>query len=103
MSVIPSPPSPRLFCIPRLATETLTRSIPAFTFYYRNGGQNCGSQSGTVKNWCQFADSRVLGGYVANGIVGFSFNAKQDASDASQTQPYPAGNTIITCDILAIE
>jgi len=53
------------------------RTIDAFTFMFRNGGQNCASESGVVRNWCEFADSRVLGGYRANGVVGFSFNASQ--------------------------
>jgi hypothetical protein len=53
-----------------------------FAFYQRNTGQNCASADGVVKNWCQFADSRVLGGarYSApNGVAQlvFSFNAKQ--------------------------
>ena len=53
------------------------RTIDPFTFMYRNSGQNCGSTDGVVTNWCQFADSRVLSGYRANGILGFSFNASQ--------------------------
>jgi hypothetical protein len=53
-----------------------------FAFYTRNSGQNCGSQDGVVKNWCQFADSRVLGGARYSDPNGtaqlvFSFNAKQ--------------------------
>jgi hypothetical protein len=53
-----------------------------FAFFTRNSGQNCGSANGVVKNWCQFADSRVLGGarYSApdgTAQVVFSFNAKQ--------------------------
>ncbi|MBI3758084.1 MAG: hypothetical protein HY267_08915 [Deltaproteobacteria bacterium] len=60
------------------------RVIDAFAFMTRNSGQNCGSVSGAVANWCQFSDSRVLGGYRANGVIGFSFNAKQDVS-----HPFP--------------
>jgi len=62
------------------------RTIPTFTFMVRNNGQNCASANGVVTNWCQFADSRVLGGYLAQdvngagGVLGFSFNAQQDAS-----------------------
>jgi len=53
-----------------------------FTFYTRNSGQNCGSTDGVVKNWCQFSDSRVLGGARYSDPDGvarliFSFNAKQ--------------------------
>ncbi len=52
-------------------------NISPFAFYTRNTGQYCGSQDGVVKNWCQYADSRVLGAYRANGLIGFSMNAKQ--------------------------
>jgi len=52
-------------------------NINAFAFYVRNSGQNCGSADGVVKNWCQYADSRTLGAYRANGVIGFSMNAKQ--------------------------
>jgi hypothetical protein len=53
-----------------------------FAFFTRNSGQNCGSRDGVVKNWCQFADSRVLGGARYSDPNGtaqlvFSFNAKQ--------------------------
>ncbi len=60
------------------------RTIDSYTFMYRNGGQNCASQDGVVTNWCQFADSRVLGAYRANGVIGFSFNASNDG-----TFPFP--------------
>ncbi len=36
------------------------------------------------KERCAFSDSRVLGGYRANGVIGFSFNAKQDGA-----HPFP--------------
>jgi len=53
-----------------------------FSFYTRNSGQFCGSTSGVVKNWCQFADSRVLGGALytrpnGNREIVFSVNAGQ--------------------------
>ncbi|NUT93931.1 MAG: hypothetical protein HOY78_18115 [Saccharothrix sp.] len=60
------------------------RTVAAYGFFTRNTGQNCASADGVVKNWCQFADSRTLGAYRAGGILGFSFNAKQDAS-----HPFP--------------
>jgi hypothetical protein len=60
------------------------RTVAAYTFYTRNSGQNCASADGVVTNWCQFADSRVLGAYRAAGVLGFSFNARQDAS-----HPFP--------------
>jgi hypothetical protein len=61
------------------------RAISPFGFYTRNSGQNCGG--GGVTNWCQFSDSRVLGGarYTDRDGVArlvFSWNAKQGA-------PYP--------------
>jgi hypothetical protein len=52
-------------------------TINAFAFYVRNSGQNCASQDGVVKNWCQYADSRTLGAYRASGVIGFSMNAEQ--------------------------
>jgi hypothetical protein len=52
-------------------------TINGFAFYTRNTGQNCASDDNVVKNWCQFADSRTLGAYRANGVIGFSMNAKQ--------------------------
>jgi hypothetical protein len=52
-------------------------TINSFAFYTRSSGQNCGSQDGVVKNWCAYADSRVLGAYRANGVIGFSMNASQ--------------------------
>jgi hypothetical protein len=53
-----------------------------FAFFTRNSGQNCGSADGVVKNWCQFSDSRVLGGARYSDLNGvaqlvFSFGAKQ--------------------------
>lgn len=60
------------------------RTVASYSFFTRNSGQNCGSTDGVVANWCQYADSRVLGAYRANGVLGFSFNAKQDGS-----HPFP--------------
>lgn len=60
------------------------RSIASYVFYTRNSGQNCASASGTVKNWCQFADSRVLGGALSEGVLHFSWNAKQTTN-----RPFP--------------
>jgi hypothetical protein len=59
-------------------------TVAAYAFYTRNSGQNCASTDGVVVNWCQFADSRTLGAYRSGGLLGFSFNAKQDAS-----HPFP--------------
>ncbi len=60
------------------------RTVASYGFFTRNSGQNCASTDGVVKNWCQFADSRTLGAYRASGVLGFSFNAKQDGS-----HPFP--------------
>lgn len=60
------------------------RTIASYVFYTRNSGQNCASADGVVANWCQYADSRLLGAYRAAGVLGFSFNAKQDS-----THPFP--------------
>ena len=60
------------------------RTVPSYGFYNRNSGQNCASADGVVTNWCQYADSRVLGAYRTSGLIGFSFNAKQDSS-----HPFP--------------
>lgn len=66
------------------ALSFVDRSIAPFVFYTRNSGQNCASASGAVKNWCAFSDSRVLGGAVSNGVIHFSFNAKQTTN-----RPFP--------------
>ncbi|HET9655489.1 MAG TPA: hypothetical protein VFP72_09050 [Kineosporiaceae bacterium] len=60
------------------------RTVTSYGFYTRNSGQNCASADGVVSNWCQFADSRVLGAYLSSGTIAFSFNAKQDGS-----HPFP--------------
>ncbi len=60
------------------------KSITPFIFYKRNTGQKCSSASGVVTNWCQFSDSRVLGGALSEGVLYFSFNAKQTTN-----RPFP--------------
>jgi hypothetical protein len=60
----------------------VTSAINPFAFYTRNSGQFCGSADGVVQNWCQFADSRVLGGALFTTPDGsreivFSMNAAQ--------------------------
>jgi hypothetical protein len=64
------------------------RSIPAFMYMARNSGQNCAGPG--VTNWCQYADSRVLGGYTARGVLGWSFNAKQDGG-----HPFPFTRRVV--------
>jgi hypothetical protein len=67
-----------VFSWPENAGVSVTsRNISAFNFMYRNSGQNCGSPDGVVKNWCQFADSRVLGGALGKGVLQFSWNVSQ--------------------------
>ncbi|MFG2059570.1 hypothetical protein ACGFI9_36715 [Micromonospora sp. NPDC048930] len=60
------------------------RTVASYGFFTRNSGQNCASANGVVTNWCAFADSRTLGAYRAAGVLGFSFNARQDGS-----HPFP--------------
>lgn len=76
----------RIFAWPENSTsyQYWTRNVPSYRFYIQDDGQKCGSTDGVVKNWCQYADSRVLGAYLAHGVLGFSFNAKQDSS-----HPFP--------------
>lgn len=50
------------------------RTIDAFAFQSRNTA-NCGSANGVVKNWCQYADSRMTNGYLAKGVLGFYFDS----------------------------
>jgi hypothetical protein len=79
--------------------SSFDRSLDAYTFLFSNTG-TCGSADAVVTNWCQFTDSRMTGsGYVAipstaqnnsagshnnDAIVGFAFNARQDAG-----HPFP--------------
>jgi hypothetical protein len=51
----------------------IDRNIPGWTFLNRDG--SCPSPDG--QNWCARADSRIQAGWVANGTVGFMWNAKQ--------------------------
>jgi hypothetical protein len=76
----------RMFWWPENSTSyrSVTRRVARYKFFSRDSGQNCASRDGVVKNWCAYADSRVLGAYRANGVIGFSFNAKQDAA-----HPFP--------------
>jgi hypothetical protein len=73
----------RIFKWPETSGITLvTSAITPFAFYTRNSGQFCGSADGVVKNWCQFGDSRVLGGSLYTAPDGtrqlvFSANAAQ--------------------------
>jgi hypothetical protein len=75
----------RLYGWPEIGGISFTDyTIDPFVYFTRSSGQNCASADGVVTNWCQFSDSRTLGGYRANGVIGFSFNAKQD-----DVHPFP--------------
>jgi hypothetical protein len=78
----------RIFSWPESSTSLsiFNRAIPAFTYYTRNSGQNCSSADAVVNNWCQFADSRVLGGAKGGNLVAWSWNAKQ--SGTARPKPY---------------
>jgi hypothetical protein len=65
------------------------RTVASYGFFTRNSGQNCASRDGVVTNWCQYADSRTLGAYRAAGVLGFSFNARQDAG-----HPFPYSRVV---------
>ncbi len=47
------------------------RSVPAYTYLTKNG--KCPGPD--KKNWCGRSDSRLLSGWVANGVIGFMWNA----------------------------
>lgn len=55
-------------------------NLNAFTYYTSGAAAN--SPDGT--NWAAHSDSRPHGAYVANGIIGVMFNARQD-----ETFPFP--------------
>jgi len=75
---------------------TYDRTVAAFTYFSRSSGQNCTSADGAVTNWCQYADSRTLGGakgrgylngtgFVSGNYLSWSFNAKQSGT----ARPFP--------------
>jgi hypothetical protein len=78
----------RIFKWPESSTSftIFNRAVSAFTYMTRNGGQSCGSADGVVNNWCNFADSRVLGGAKGGNLVAWSWNAKQ--SGTTRLKPY---------------
>ena len=68
------------------AITVANRTISAFTYYTRNSGQDCTSADAAVNNWCQYADSRVLGGAKGGNLVAWTWNAKQNGT--SRPKPY---------------
>jgi hypothetical protein len=57
-----------------LSISIYTRNIPTWEFGTRNT-MTCAGPDGL--NWCGRSDSRITGGFVANGKVGWYWNAKQ--------------------------
>jgi hypothetical protein len=60
-------------------------SFPAGT----RGSFSCPRTGVANSNWCGRADSRPLGGWVSNGIIGFSWNAPQGKWGFTGSAPYP--------------
>jgi len=91
----------RIFTWPENSTSFTTSNVgvSAFTYESRNSGQNCGSTDNTVRNWCQFADSRVLGGAQGGGVLAFSWNVRQ--SGTARPHPYTR-LTILNATTLAV-
>ena len=71
------------------SAQTFLRNIPAWTYGFSDPSNvmNCLTPDGT--NACERADSRILGGSVADGNVTFLWNARQD-----NTYPYPYVNVV---------
>lgn len=62
-------------------------NIPVWNFGFR-GNMVCSSPDSL--NWCARSDSRITGGWVSNGIIGFLWNARQGSGFA-----YPYVNVAI--------
>jgi len=74
--------------------DTFARKIPAWTYGNPSGApMNCPDPAPDHRDWCQHADSRILGGWIADGKVGFIWNAKQDG-----TYPFPHLNIAVFKD-----
>ena len=56
---------------------------------FPTGSFSCPRTGVANSNWCGRADSRPLGGWVSNGIIGFSWNAPQGKWGFSGSAPYP--------------
>jgi hypothetical protein len=56
---------------------------------FPSGGFSCPRSGVANSNWCGRADSRPLGGWVSNGIIGFSWNAPQGQWGFNGSAPYP--------------
>ena len=54
-----------------------TRNIPGWTYGWAGSPMICTSPDGL--NWCARSDSRITGGFVANGKIEWYWNARQGA------------------------
>jgi hypothetical protein len=71
--------------------RTFDREVPAWSFMTRGQGDCPGPDD---INWCGRAMSKITGGWVANGLVGFLWNAdKGGKSTNNATFPYPYINS----------
>jgi hypothetical protein len=69
------------------AIKTFDRDIPAWSFIVRGQGYCPGPDD---VNWCGRAMSKITGGWSANGVLGFLWNAdKGGRSTNNATFPYP--------------
>lgn len=56
---------------------------------YPSGGYSCPRTGAADSNWCARSDDRLLGGWVSNGVIGFSWNAPQGQWGFQGSAPYP--------------
>lgn len=56
---------------------------------YPSASFSCPRTGVDNSNWCSRSDSRMLDGWVSNGIIGFSWNASQGQWGFSGSAPYP--------------
>ncbi|GAC1390593.1 MAG: hypothetical protein NVS4B11_10860 [Ktedonobacteraceae bacterium] len=56
---------------------------------YPSAGFSCPRSGADNSNWCSRSDSRMLDGWVSNGVIGFSWNAPQGKWGFNGTASYP--------------
>lgn len=56
---------------------------------YPSGSPSCPRTGVDNSNWCARSDDRLLGGWVSNGVIGFSWNAPQGQWGFQGSAPYP--------------
>lgn len=56
---------------------------------FPSGAFSCPRTGAANSNWCGRSDSRLLGGWVSNGVIGFNWNAPQGKWGFSGSAPYP--------------